>query len=680
MANKRISELASITAPDAADLLLLADISANESKKLTLQNLGTFLLLSPNVSANISGSLYGSASYALRALTSSYTDVQSASYASTSSFALNVVPTISSSWASSSISSSYAITASFVLLSNADSASVATSAIYSNTASFLYYGGADNGTASYALVTGMSDTSTNSTSASHADISDYTLLSDISLATLYASTATSASYASSSDSASYTPYALYADSAGTAVVGVIVTTNFQSSASWASKSLYSDLSITSTTAIFATSASYAPPLTSLLYSKGIYLAISQSTSSSQLDVVNINPYSGQAASSSVEAVGTVIAYYTSSTILDESITLFALNREGGALNLLDSTPIYVNLSNSDNSGSIKMPYSLIGQASMTGSYMIYVSASSNNIALEPTRLTRFNIVSSYGDFSVSAGGSIKLMSDNTSDLVSYTHAGPTTYVGTAAQLVAAGPTSSIKLQATSSTSNLHYIWTLTNLRELDCTNNANITNLGGMPRSIITMSLSSCNLYGLYSLANTSASILDVTNNQISTVNFLPASMSYLNISNNSGITTMPSAMPYGLKNLYWDTTNITEIPGAPFDLPDSIVSMSFNNNPNLSSWLAQLPVSLGWFECNYNVSLTALPSILISPSLLYLDVSWGGFTQVAIDNICSNLVSNGQSNGTLLIQGNASALPYLSSTTTNINTLENVRGWTVTY
>lgn len=77
MANKRISELAPITAPelDFADLLLLSDITAYESKKLQLGDLGNFLLLG----GKLTGSLLGTSSYAV--------------WAGTSSFALNsVVP------------------------------------------------------------------------------------------------------------------------------------------------------------------------------------------------------------------------------------------------------------------------------------------------------------------------------------------------------------------------------------------------------------------------------------------------------------------------------------------------------------------------------------------------------------------------------------------------------------
>src|ERR1035438_1254627 len=119
MANKRVSELAPITAAelDFADLLLLSDVNAHESKKLALSDLSSFLLFG----GNLSGSLFGTASYAIMAATASYTAMVSASYANISSLAYNantasyVLSALSSSY---SPSSSCCVTASYALTSS----------------------------------------------------------------------------------------------------------------------------------------------------------------------------------------------------------------------------------------------------------------------------------------------------------------------------------------------------------------------------------------------------------------------------------------------------------------------------------------------------------------------------------------------------------------------------------
>lgn len=746
MANKRVSELAAITAPSlvSGDLFLLADVVAHESKKLTLQDLGTYLLTTPGTIANLSGSLFGTASAALFSVTASHvTSVQTASYALTASFALNGGTggsTDSASWASRSLSSSiadYALSTGNVVL--ADSASIANSALFSATASYVYYSGNDNGTVFNSIVSQIASTSTSSISSSWASASFQAISAS------YADTVgviDSSSYALSSTSASHAVVSDFATFANSASVGLVVTYSFQSSASWASHSLSSDIT---TFASFSISASYAPSTavaSTVFYPKGVYSAITQSNSKGQLDIVTVTPTSGLLSTSSVEAMGTIVAYYTSSIILNETVDLYILDRTTGDITLLDSTPIFVNIqgqygnisasveatvrgfltgsisgsvsgsftgsvSGSDASGSldgaitgsvsasysgfltgsisgsvstalsgaIKFPYSLMGQTALMGSYLVYVTASSSKINLESTRLTRFSFTSTAGTFTVSAGGPVVFTTDTLSDLLSYTVAGPTTAVGSASQVVAAGPENIIALQATSSTSNLRFVWTLTGLQYLDCTNNANITDLGGMPRAIVTMSLSNCNLSTLNSLAATSASILDVSNNQISTVNFLAPSMSYLNLSNNL-FTSMPTPLPYGLLYLLCDDSQITTMGGAPFDLPDTIISMSFNSNTSLASWLTPLPVDLKWFSCNTNAALTSLPSFLICPSCSYLDISNGAFTDVAVDTICSELVTNAQNSGSLNIQGNVAT--YLPSTNTNLTTLSD-RAWSLT-
>lgn len=154
MANKRVSELTAITAAELAsnDLFLLADVAPNpESKKLEVSELSTYLNAN-----NRTGSLYGTASWALWAVSASWAPYQeSASYAATSSWAWRaitssyVLEALSASWARSS---SYAITASYALTSSVQLIYSSAFADYARSASYLIFTpGVFNGTSSYAL-------------------------------------------------------------------------------------------------------------------------------------------------------------------------------------------------------------------------------------------------------------------------------------------------------------------------------------------------------------------------------------------------------------------------------------------------------------------------------------------------------------------------------------------------
>src|SRR6185503_1440663 len=154
MGNKRVSELTQIInrgldGLSSADLLLLSDVSAQESKKLTIDDLNNYILSN----GNISGSFFGTSSWAIHAVSASYTNVQSSSYARTASFSLNgsTGTSISSSWASQSLSSSYSKTASFVSVVSATSSSYSSVSQFSNSASFVIYSGGNNGTIANAI-------------------------------------------------------------------------------------------------------------------------------------------------------------------------------------------------------------------------------------------------------------------------------------------------------------------------------------------------------------------------------------------------------------------------------------------------------------------------------------------------------------------------------------------------
>ncbi len=156
MANKRIPELTEILSSSliGIDLLLLEDmsISSGVSKKLKLSELGKYLLNNNS----INGSLNGTASWALYAISASWAPFQiSASYANTSSWAYRAITasyalnTLSASYARSS---SYAITASYAFTSSVQLVYSSAYSDHARSASYLIYTpGVMNGTASYAI-------------------------------------------------------------------------------------------------------------------------------------------------------------------------------------------------------------------------------------------------------------------------------------------------------------------------------------------------------------------------------------------------------------------------------------------------------------------------------------------------------------------------------------------------
>lgn len=727
MANKRVSELAQISTGDlnSSDLLLLSDVSAQESKKLTLGDLNSYIL----TDGNLSGSFFGTASWSENSKTASYiASVTTASYAITASYALNGGSggsTVSASWASSSLSSSFARSASYAqTVTSAATASFATSSRFADSASFVIYTGGNNGTIFQAINATLATTATSATTASFAQSASFARSAS------FAQSASFTANAGSSISSSFASFALSAS--------VGISTNFQSSASWASQSLSASFADSAVDAQTAITASYVLPNLSL-QQYGVFLATTHSNYRSQLDKVDIDPFLNIAATASIEVVGTMVAPYTSSIPLNESVTLYALNRGTGITYTVDSTPIYVNIqgqfssitasingnltgtitgsvtgsvsgsfsgsiSGSDASGaltasllgpinatyngsllgsvtgsvstllsgSMKFPFILMGQLYLeTGSYMFFISASTSKIFIEPTRTSRFSISSNIGQFGVTAGEVINLTTTNPSDLIAFSSSAGGPFTNTAVNIVtSASAGDTITEIDISGVSGIRYIWTLEGLTSIKSNSNIFVNDIQGMPISIVTMSLQNGNLNSLYTLATTSASILNVFNNQLAALPTLPSTMSYINCSSNP-ILSLPSTIPFGVTELYASNTSITTPPNT---FSDTIVSMSFASNTNLNLWLTALPTSLSSFDVSNCPQLTALPTI--PSNVRSLSISGDSFTDVAQDNICSNLVTNGLLSGSLNLLGNSSLLPI---TLTRIATLQS-RAWTVSY
>lgn len=167
MANKRVSELSPIFHTELAvdDLFLLADISAIESKKLSVSEMSLYLQTVISASAT--------SSWAGNALTASYILYQgfpngtascalissfniSSSYAITASYAMSASYVKSASYA---LSSSHAITASYAYTSSVQLMYSSAYATYAKTASYLLYLGTPNGTASYAILANLANSS-----------------------------------------------------------------------------------------------------------------------------------------------------------------------------------------------------------------------------------------------------------------------------------------------------------------------------------------------------------------------------------------------------------------------------------------------------------------------------------------------------------------------------------------
>ena len=632
MANRRISELVQLTAAQLAadDLLLVADISAHESKKLQVSDLETFIL-----SASNTGSFFGTSSWTYNAVNAlNAPQPSTASYANTSSWAYNA---ITSSAALDALSASYCHSGSYVVTASyaffAEIQTIFSSALsdFATTASYLLYvPGMANGTASFALTSSLTDT---------ASLSYISLLTDTS----------SFSYTSS--------YALFA--ANVINLVIISGSSFDISASWASSSISAEYAITADTASFLNynggfngTASYAitaGTFPSVRIDYGMYQAMTQSAFGAQIDNVTINGPK----SSSFEAFGSVTVPYSSSQVdLTSYIELIALNRWSGITASLDKSPLVVNLNGTDT-GSITIPFSLVGEVPLSGSIMIYVTAS-NGAVISSDRNVKFDITSMATNILVNSAETMSLRiisSSGAPAVVTYTSSVTpgNVYSAIDSQLVTTGSDTILEINASSiSASIMKYGWTLTNLYNLKASDNPTLYDIGGMPNSIETMSIQNCAIISLAPLTYTSASILNCSFNQLESLPELPPSMSYINCSSNP-LTYLPTILPAGLISFLAEATLISAIPVA---FPSTLVTISFYYNTNLTTWNSSLP-----------------------PGLLNLNVANCDLSQASIEFICATLVANGLNNGTLNVSNNNG---YTANALTYISTL-NGRGWSVT-
>jgi hypothetical protein len=636
MANKRVSELASITAPqlDFADLLLLSDISAHESKKLQLSDLSNFLLLD----GRLTGSLLGTASYAMNAATASYAPFISASYAKTSSWAYNISTAsyaLAALSASYSYSSSYCITASYALTSSVELVYSSAFADYAQTASYLLLTpGMPNGTASYALT------------------ASYVL-----------STQVSTSYAASAS------WAWNAITASRALTASLADT---SSLTWTA----SFLAFNGTPNGTASYALAAANVANAMVDYGIFMSNTQSISSSQVDQLNVYPTFGGLKTTTVEAYGTVVVPFTSSvSATDGGISLIVVNRQYGNSQSLDASPVYAWIGGpTAMSGTLRYPFTLRGDAELNGQYEVYVTAS-DGVYLEGTRRMRFKITSESDQLSVATAVPMKFYTYAENAMLLYSsslHPG-VAYQGSASQVTFSGSIDVTELLIPPSTVNImNYTWTLMGLHKLTVDNNAGLTYLGGLPSGCISASAANCGLTELPpTLPSSSIAYLNVPNNTIVANLLLPSSMSYLDVSNNFYVS-LPVNMPESMSVLKADGTGITY---TPFFVPNSLISMSFARCPLLSSWLSPLfPASLKYLDVS-NSPLNNIPFSMPAP-LLFVNVASSSLAPGTVGNIAAGLVANGLSNGRFSFL-NTPASESAFNIIPNITTLRGL-GWTI--
>jgi hypothetical protein len=640
MANKRVSELAPITAPelDFADLLLLSDITAHESKKLQLSDLSNFLLLD----GQLTGSLLGTASYAFWAGTASFalnssvpSNVLTASYlwytpgsnTGTSSYALAALS------ASYALSSSYAITASYALTSSVELVYSSAFADYARTASYLLFTpGSTNGTASYALTASYLVGGIYQVSASYASTSSWAWDAIFASASLVSSQSFSSSY---SNTASFMQF----------------------------------------NGVPNGTASYALVAGNVINNRvdyGIFTAISTSVSSSQLDVVAVTPTFGGLKNLTVQAVGTYKAPYTTS--VDGTIQLWAVNRAYGISQSLDSTPITFQAGGVNQiSGTIRSTFVLNGQAKVYGLYEVFVTAS-NGVFISSKRATQYDIVSDSDQLAVYHAEPLQFITSPSTAILLYSSSlyPGVAYQGSASQVTFSGSYDVNQLLVPpGSVGQMQYTWTLTGCQTIVADGNAGLTSIGGLPTNCISFSAANCSLVELPPLDSGSLSYLNVPNNTIVTTLNPPSSMSYINVANNFYVT-LPLTLPPGLSAIIADGLGLTYV---PYGVPDTLLTMSFANCGNLASYLAPaLPASLGWWD-SHNSPLTNLPTS-IPTNTLYMNVSNNLLQSVTIGGIAAGLVANGKSNGYFSFlnnPGSASAFNIFP----NITTLRS-RGWSI--
>jgi hypothetical protein len=198
MANEKVSQMTGLTAAEIAtdDIFLVGDISAHASKKITADQLLTFIESSGSFVAVSSGNA-DTASYILGSNVDGA--VNSSSYSSfvvSASHALRTDLAATASYFSSSVAS--IDTASYSLIAKTSSyAMLAGNSLVATTAANLSYTGIPNGTASFAISSSNSILSVTAQSTSFSESSSFSITSSFTISSSFSN------YSIISDTASY---------------------------------------------------------------------------------------------------------------------------------------------------------------------------------------------------------------------------------------------------------------------------------------------------------------------------------------------------------------------------------------------------------------------------------------------------------------------------------------------
>jgi hypothetical protein len=698
MGNKRVSQLVELTSAEVSsnDLFLIIDTSAGESKKIQVDQLSAYLNESGSIIAihadvadvanfvlgsNVSGTVL-SASYSIKSTNSDLSQNSvSSSYANTASYAMNGgsvgsgSSSVSSSWASSSLSSSYFKNANTTI--NGSGFTTTTVANFGNgtyidNSGFLNI---PNAGANF-----RSDGATFIDSGGNLQVAGTSGFEDIVTSNVSIVATNGGITGSLLGTASY---ALFAQQA----VGL--------------SSSFLVFSPNNGTASYAISAGTT---VNRLSNFGIFLPNTQSSYSSNLDNVNISSSLGTNQQTIIEAIGSAILNYTASIQNTSSLNLFLVNRFNGQTSSLDTCQISYNVTPIMNdwdtlsTGSINIPFTLVGQTSLYGNYYIAVTSSNNNVILDHNRNVKF-IISSFADGVFgSPDQPVDFFVDPQTYPITFSTMTGGPFIDFLPGLLITGSSKMRTIDISSQSIDLvRYTWKLVNMTDFSSSNNPALTKLDYIfPSTLTSLYCSSCSLVTIADLSNTNLINFYCDNNQLNSLPLLPNTVVNLNCSSNP-ISLLPNPLPSSLKTLYCDHTLISflnisssiNLLTASFDganlffitsLPNQLQKLIINNNIGLptffpfSSPTSSLPISMSYLSA-FSCSLFSLPSMSLSMS--YLDISHNLLLpQSQVETTTGQLVTNSQISGTF----SSSAIgPASINTIFNLNTLKS-RGWRILY
>jgi hypothetical protein len=198
----------------------------------------------------------------------------------------------------------------------------------------------------------------------------------------------------------------------------------------------------------------------------------------------------------------------------------------------------------------------------------------------------------------------------------------------------------------------------------------------------------------MYSLNNTSLTRFECSNNDLSFLPTLPNSVKYMDISNNTSISSL-SSLPTSLQYFDCSNTNILTIPLLPptlsvflcnnntsltsltQPLPTGISVMKISNNTNFNGSIGLFPLSMSVFVSDY----TPISSIIIDPTITYITTMSMYSSSLSQDNmhfICYALSASSINSGSLDIRGNG--VPFSITINDYIIPLGLYRSWNILY